>query len=687
MFQIVPALLLLPSLTSAPDSVEVSSPDNIQLNEVTVTASQRTESRGHTLIYPSQADVKASTTAVSLFQKLALPGLQANPVNRTLSVDGGTPVILINGLSSTMDDVNALSPHDISRIEYSRSTPPRYASGSNTGFINITLKKRPDGGQVYTWGRTALNAGFGDGNLRGSYHQGKSQWTLSYSPSWRDYRKVYDTTTESYIAPDYEVNLTSQDRNPFSYLQNPLKLKYDFTPSEHTVLSATLGSQLFSDHRRVIGHTIDSRLGEYDNLNKTRSSLFAPSLDLYLRHNFQGGNALEVQVVGTLSNGDYHYNNLYTLADGNTMDFETDVDSHRRSLISEVNYSHTFSRSTSLTVGYQNTLSHSRNSYRGNSQRPLLTENHNYAYAALGQQLGRVYLNLSTGLKAFWTRNDINRRHFVRNISSATLNWSPAKNLSFQGLVRYTPSIPGLSSLTDYPQQLTPYLVTNGNPQLRVAENLSSVISASYERGLFTFDYQFGTLRSWRNMITDVVYLGDGHFLSHTINSRHSTVMQHYVGATLKNFHGFGANISGTLSHYNSVTDHWNYSLTSFSANMSMWYTLDKFTVSYWHTFPGKAVDGYYVTRNENGSDLTVDYAHNKHLTISASWMYMFDRNGTQYPQWSHSPVNPSATTRCIRDNANMVVLSLTYNADFGTLFRTPRRTLNNADTTSTILK
>ena len=148
--------------------------EGVALDEVTVTAGQMTESRGRTILFPSASDVKASSTAISLFQKLPLAGLQANPVNRSLSVDGGTPVILINGVPSTIDDFNALQPKDIAKIEFSRLAPARYADSGKSGFISITLKERSDGGSVYAWGRSAVTTAFVDANINASYHQGPS---------------------------------------------------------------------------------------------------------------------------------------------------------------------------------------------------------------------------------------------------------------------------------------------------------------------------------------------------------------------------------------------------------------------------------------------------------------------------------------------------------------------------------
>lgn len=312
--------------------------EGVNLGEVTVEGNAAVNSKGRTIIYPSSSDVKASATTISLFQKLPLAGLQANPINRTFTVDGATPVILINGVPSSIDDVNALQPKDIEKVEYSRFTPARYADSGNSGFISITLKRRNDGGQVYAWGRSAVTTAFVDANIRASYHQGPSQLTLQYSPSWRNYQEVYDNTTESYVGDDFRVDLEEHDRNPFSYHYHALKLKYDFSPGKKTLFSATFSATPHFNKSRSIAHTIDSELGTYDNNNLTTSKDFTPSLDLFLRQDFNEKNSLEAQVVGTLSSSDYRRDNNYFFSDGSEESYIMNVDSRRRSLISEISY-------------------------------------------------------------------------------------------------------------------------------------------------------------------------------------------------------------------------------------------------------------------------------------------------------------------------------------------------------------
>ena len=234
------------------------------LDELEVKGTEVVHSKGRTIVYPSEADLKASSTTLSLLQKLPLAGLFADPINRSLTVRNGAPMILINGIPATMSDVNSLKPGDIAKIEYSYITPARYADKGKNGFLSITLKEREDGGQVYLWGRSAVNTAFLDANLQASYHQGPSQFTLQYSPSWRNYQDAYDYSSMQYIGDDFKVDIEQHDRNPFNYHMHGVSLKYDFAPSERTVFSARFSATPTSSSNRIMGTMSDNILGEYD---------------------------------------------------------------------------------------------------------------------------------------------------------------------------------------------------------------------------------------------------------------------------------------------------------------------------------------------------------------------------------------------------------------------------------------
>ena len=661
--------------------------EGVALGEVTVQGNSVINSKGRTIVYPSIADVRASATSISLFQKLPLAGLQANPINRTLSVDGGTPVILINGVPSTIDDVNALQPKDIEKIEFSRFTPARYADSGKSGLINITLKARNDGGKIYAMGRSAVSTAFVDGNIQASYHQGPSQFTLQYTPSWRNYQDVYDNTTAGYIGDDFRVDLEEHDRDPFYYHLHQMRLKYDYSPTDKTLFSATVTATPSFSSNRSIAHTLDSHSGEYDNYNKSSSKEFSPAVDLFLRHDFNDRNSLEAQVVGTFSSSDYRRDNNYIFQDGKEEAYVMNVDSRRRSLISEISYIHTFSANTQLSAGFQNTVSHSTNTYLTSDYKPVLTENNNYAYVRLGQSIGKFYFALSTGAKMFWINNDLNRRHFIRNLSSARISWNIDGNWSLQGSFRYSPSIPSLTSLTDYPQQTTPYLVSNGNPDLKVAENFSYTIGADYTIRKFQASLQSSYININNSVISDMTYLGNGLFLSHSVNARHHRVFKNDLTLGVSDIYGFGVNLYMGLNHYQTAGAEWSHRLTSFDGSVTVWWNKGPYTVAYWRKFPGKYLNGQYVGKDENGDALQFEWQPDKHWDVGVSWMYMFDKKGTRYPAWSYSAVNPYYRERYIKNNSNMVVISVSYSTDFGSIFRTARRNLNNSDNGSSLLK
>lgn len=661
--------------------------EGLVLDEVTVTGQAMIDARGRTVVFPSASDIKASSTTVGLFQKLPLGGLEADPITRTIKVDGAAPMILINGVPSSMTDINSLQPKDIEKIEYSRITPARYADRGVNGLINITLRKRNDGGQLYLWARSAVATAFVDGSVEASYHQGPSQFSLSWTPSWRNYQQVYDNSDEAYIGDNFSVNIKSHDRNPFNYFYNQLQTKYTYSPSESTTLAVTFSATPMTSKNRLLGYADDSLLGACDKFSRSTSRDFAPSLDLFLRRDFNESNSLEAQVVGTLSSSDYRRYNHFIYDGDDEREYVMDADNRRRSLITEVSYTHTFGDNTSLSGGVQNTLSHSTNRYLHTDYKPVLTENNNYVYADFGQRIGNVYLTASTGAKLFWVKNDMNRRHFIRNITTARASWNISQKWNLVASFIFTPDIPSLADLTDYPQQTSPYLVSNGNPSLKVSETFGYRVQTSYQHDKLTMSLNLSMANINNCAISDMEYLGDKLFLSHPVNVRSRHMYKGSLNMKISDIYGFGARAYASITHYANSMDGCSRSLTSLDGSVSLWWNKGPFTISFWQKFPGKFLVGYRESKDENNNSLSLSYKPDKHWDFDISWMYMFSKKGSQYPSWNYSPVNPYTTDRYIRHNANMVTLSVSYSADFGSIFRSVRRSLNNSDTGSSLLK
>ncbi|MBD5370995.1 MAG: hypothetical protein HDR80_07600 [Bacteroides sp.] len=656
------------------------------LDEFVVEGRIETDAAGRTIVYPSLSQVKASANSLDLFMKLNLPGLVADPVNRSMNVLGDAPVIIIDGVPSTMSDFLSIAPSRIAKIEYSILPPAKYAPTGQNGYISVTLKERTDGGSVYLWGRSALQTAFMDGSFAASYHQGPSEFKLSYSPSWRNYHDVHDEMTGAYIGDDFRVDLSSTDRNPFHYFTSPVSLRYIFSPKVSTLFSATFNVYSSASHRRQYGDMHDSVAGDYEFHNETDDKDLSTSLDLYFKRDFNEKNTLEVDMVGTISDNRYWRDNNYLYPTRPDENYRIDVDGARKSLITSATYQHSFARQTALSAGLTNTLSHNRNKYVTTDYVPVLTENNNYAYVSFTHLIGRFYFNVSTGLSLYWMKNDDVRRHYFRNNSRATLQWTPSQVFSLTGSFNYNSGIPGLSSLTDYMQQISPYLFSNGNPDLKTSYSLFYSLRPTVRYRWFTALLTAYYSSRPNAVFNDITYIGDGKFLSQSINARKSSNGGVAVQLGVNDLHGFGCGATVNYAHYTSAGPDWSHVLDSWSGSVQAWYTLRHFTLEAWYRIPGKYLNGHNVGQEENGSMLSLMYRPDKRWSFTASWMYIFDR-GTKYPSWNYSEVNPSASRRWIGNNANMVTLTVCYQTDFGSIFRTGRRTLENSDSGSSILK
>ena len=147
------------------------------LGEVVVEGEKVIQKIDRQLVMPTSAQKKAATNGVSLLQHLQLPNLSVNPLTKAISTNEGEFVQLrINGVEATQAEVVAIRPADVIRVEAHEQPGLRY--GGVAAVIDYIVKRRESGGNISAdLTNGVLPLGFGDYQLSGKYHHGKSSFT------------------------------------------------------------------------------------------------------------------------------------------------------------------------------------------------------------------------------------------------------------------------------------------------------------------------------------------------------------------------------------------------------------------------------------------------------------------------------------------------------------------------------
>lgn len=244
-----------------------------------------------------------------------------------------------------------------------------------------------------------------------------------------------------------------------------------------------------------------------------------------------------------------------------------------------------------------------------------------------------------------------------------------------------------LTSLTDHRQQVSPYLYYNGNPDLKTAESFDYRLLLSYQRDKFTVSLGGGYTDINNATIGNVIYLGDRKFLSQPVNIDRNNTLMGALNIGFSDVAGFGANASICVSRTEVRGDGWRHDLTAAGSDLSVWWNKGPWTIRYWQSFPLKSLYGHSLSRGEIRNTLGVDFKPDDHWSFGARCSYLFSKNGLSYLSKGLSEVNPNVSLRRFKSDRNMIVLSVRYTADFGSIFRAGQRSLNNSDKGSSIMK
>ncbi len=275
-------------------------PESQTLSGVTVTASSVIRKADRQIVIPSQLQRKTSSNGVALLQHLQLSRISVNTLNGSVTTTTGDAVELrINGVKAEIQDVKALQPADVLKVEYHDNPGLRY--GNVSAVIDIILKEKTAGGNVSGELMNTINPlGIGDYQLSSNYHAGKSSVKASVNWNRRDLN-WYRENTESFNATSPAIeNQEIGQKTKAKYDNVNLSVGYDYTNG---------GNQLSVTFRDLYNKTpnsvsdrnslLEQEGTTYTVTDRTRTNSNSPSLDVYYQREFAKDKHLYLDLTGT----------------------------------------------------------------------------------------------------------------------------------------------------------------------------------------------------------------------------------------------------------------------------------------------------------------------------------------------------------------------------------------------------
>lgn len=636
-----------------------------ELAEVTIDGDRVINKIYKMIAFPTERQLKSSHSTLDLLQHMQLPGLKVDPVNQTVSIAGLSEVeFRLNGVKCKLQDILSLDYSLVQKVEYSQ-LPSIRELDSNSGVINIVLKKLDSGTFLYAEAMSAVATGFINGNASLKRVFSQSELSVNYNANWRNYKKRNSVEDEFFRNNEKKYDFHKIGYNaPFGYQTHDLSLGYTFRGEKNVLVTKLIGS-FNSQHDKNIIDDIDMRQAS----NPFRRDIYAkfhsciPSLDVYYMRKVSDAEGFEVNVVGTLIRSDYKrkLGETYT---SKLFELVNTTDGKRSSVATEAFYynnQHKLRYNFGVKVSYNHTRSIYDDTYSVVMQQVNL-----YPYTSLEGNIGKVSYAIGTGAKLLHNLYTDRDKTFVRNMTTLTLFYAK-DTWSVRNTVQLTPSFPSIADMSDITQRKDSLMMLMGNSSVKPSQTIRENLNLSFKfaknvHSHLTLNYAniFDPIRSSytydaqrKSFITQVKNQDYERNIGASLDVQVSPILKIFdlsAGVEWNNYKSVGLDFSHT---FNNVS--WYVECNAKIKNFSLYAFYRK---------PSEQLCGESIILNENSSTFAANY-NGKNWSVYAGIMFPFS-SGSRYGEECISSAYTTKKEICIKDNANMVFIGGTYSFSFG---------------------
>ena len=670
----------------------------LHLSDVVVKAARVIHKVDRDIILPTAKIKENSSNGYDLLRKLHLPNLKVNEAQQSISSYLGGVQVRINDIKATVQDVLALQPNEVTRIEYIDNPGVRYGDASLAVVINYIVKKRYVGyvGGVNT--TQALWERFNNSYAFFRYNYKKSEFGLSYGLNYRWYDKRRKDSHSVYLQPDgleRTVDYVGQDAE-MTYNSHNLQLSYNLSDPGKYSLNVRFGLDwMNSPYNKKLQKVFET--GRQDLLLFTNDfgHVRNPVLDIYYSLNLPKKQSLVINVVGThLGSDNIHRQNEYvlqndvdeTLSSSPLHDYGYEANGSKYSLITEAIYTKLLNKVLSFSGGTNYAVSRTDNKYTGSQNvTTVLNSNNVYLFSQLDGRLSKI-ANFQLGLGANYisiVQGNVGFHKWTFR-PKLTLASNSIKNFRIRLTGSINPQVPSLSQLSEVRQQGSTMQADDGNSTLKATSTYNGTLGFTWNNKIV--DVYWGGNMSYTPdaIMTSILpqQQADGSYLYVWKPENQKSFTSYFAYTTLV-FHVIPDifDIQGELQYqhlrsrgldYSHDFEPLHYGLTA-SLNLKKWY------VEYHFANAWEQLSGESRSAGEKQSTLTVSYKH-KNLRLGLSCLLLGYPQGFDYKNRTNSKYYISRGVTYIKNNGNMLMFTLGYTFNHGRKYKADRRILNNSD-------
>lgn len=667
------------------------------LKGVTVEAARVVEKVDRQIIFPTKEQVKTASNGYDLLDNLSLPTIIVNRAERKVqSLKGGDVQIRINDVKASMQDVLALQPDEVTKVEFINVPGLKYGDSNLDAVINYQVRRRYAGyvGGVSTMQGT--KAGFNNSDGYFKYNVKKSEFSINYSFSYRSVEERSYESLGTYHLPTGETlhrNYLGYD-SPFLYTTNNVQLGYNLSEPDKYTLNVRLNFYNHNSPVRGMNQLYQESGKANQYLQNNRKMLEQiPSLDIYYSLNMPHDQNLALNLVGTYIGTDYQYRMREymfnkspdeSVKNAPLTDYSYDATGRKRSLIGEGTYSKNW-KQMALSVGGQYNISHTDNIYVGSSNADTELKYSNlYLFTQLqGQQ---KWFSYQVGVGA--TRSSI---HQGENGYSkwlfrpqVTLQAKASDRLSFKWSSKITSDIPSLSDLSELRQYSNSFEARDGNSGLKPFTGYNNTLSASWNIPLMSV-YLEGNWTYYDKPIATSILPekredGSYLFVSKPENQKNHDY-KHLLLTPEVHLIKDHLDLNLMCEYQNVKTKGLDYSheFNYFSYGAEIRYMTGNWNIGYGAYKVEKSFWGEKTNGGEPTSNIAVTYSY-KNWQFGVLGLFVFYPHGCVYKDELFNKYVQQKNKVRLADQGNMLVFAASFNFSHGRRYHTGSRKLNNSD-------